>query len=475
MWAPTPNIPTSAGAAWKISLAKAKRGNMHNSLTTMTRWSGNAMKVWLFAMLMLASAAPAMACYPSQAGFVPKTYAKKVRAFVDKTIQELGAQDTSDARLKLAEALFKGERGKRMCRPFPGEKIAFYDEIERRFGNDESPRMRAIVLKALIAKTDIALHYNGQVPEGNDASSLIRRRYATDNNPEIQALYAGALVSWAEWGHRSFRAFNERPGPVISYDEIFARYQDSKNPGVRAAVAKALFNKATLMREEESLSRYDEIVQRFGKDDIPEVREEVINALLEKGDVLQKLGKYEEAVSHYDNFMQRPALGSEWVKFRRYASRAVEHAPLLVLILTEKGKALEKQGKLEQAIAAYDQAIAAYDAEPPHREDMHLTQTCRVLIAKAAILGKQKGEQAANVVYEDIVKRIEKSRNKQEGIASSDIVRSVQFYICGYPNTLGADILDACIYVFQKIGLDDYRIQADVQRAIEKREAQQKP
>jgi tetratricopeptide (TPR) repeat protein len=475
MWAPTPNIPTSAGAAWKISLAKAKRGNMHNSLT-MTRLRENAMKVfvWLFALLMLASAAPAMACGRDSIDFLPETYRESVRKFADSTAQELGAQDAPDSRLKLAEVLYavsKRSGGGNCTSISAGERIAFYDEIERRFGDDKSPKIRAIVLKALIAKTNVALLYGNHVPEGNDATLLIKHRYATDNDPEIQALYVEALISWAERELRSSRT-------SISYDEIFERYQDSKNPGVRAAIAKALFNKASLMREEERLSRYDEIVQRFGKDDIPEVREEVINALLEKGDVLQKLGKYDEAVSHYDNFMQRTALGSEWVKFRRYASRAVERGPLLALILTEKGKALEKQGKLEQAIAAYDQAIAAYDAKTPQsqweKDEELLTQSCRVLIAKAAIFGKQKGKQAAHAIYEDIVKRIEKVTNEAGRAGDKYFLGQVYSHMC-VVNYYTHDISDACIYVFQRIGRDNPYIPKNVQRAIEERKAQQKP
>jgi tetratricopeptide (TPR) repeat protein len=451
---------------------------MRKSLT-MTCLRENAMKVfvWLFALLMLASAAPAMACSPSPAVYWPETYEKDLRVFVGKTVQELGAQDTPDARLKLAEALFaesqRADAG--ACNFSPGKEIAFSDEIERRFGNDPSPRIRAIVLKALIAKTNIALHYGRQVPEGNDASSLIKHRYATDSDPEIQALYAGELVSMVKREHvyRPFSLPDEKREQVISlYDGIFARHQDSKNPGVRAAVAKALLNKAELTRNmEERLFEYDKIVWHFSKDDSPKVREEVINALLEKGDVLQRLGKYDEAVSHYDNFMQRPAWAGEWVKFH-------QRELLLALILLEKGKALEKQGKLEQAVATYDQAIAVYDAEMIQGqwvEDEHLlTRICRVLIAKAAILGKQKGEQAAHAIYENMVKRIEESKNRWEEIISTELVRGVQFLICGYPNTLGADVLDACIYVFQRIGLDDYRIQADVQKAI-KRKAQQKP
>jgi hypothetical protein len=58
---------------------------MHNSLT-MTRLSGNAMKVFvvLFALLMLlAPAAPAMACFPPPEAFAPETYREFVRKFAE--------------------------------------------------------------------------------------------------------------------------------------------------------------------------------------------------------------------------------------------------------------------------------------------------------------------------------------------------------------------------------------------------------
>ncbi|MDR2164509.1 MAG: tetratricopeptide repeat protein [Zoogloeaceae bacterium] len=472
----------------------------------MTRLSGNVMKVFvaLFTILMLASAAPAMACalvYPED--FLPEMHRGSVRKFADETAQKLGAQDTPAARLKLAEALYAASErpGPGDCgRPPAGKQIAFYDEIERRFGDDKSPKIRAIVLKALIAKTDRARSYDKYLPEGNDVNGLIKRRYATDNDPEIQALYVEALVSWTEWEHGYFSPSlpdKKRKRAIFLYDEIFARYRDSKNPGVRAALAKALFNKASLIRNmKKRLSRYDEIIQRFGKDDIPEVREEVTNALLEKGNVLRGLGRYDEAVAHYDNSMRRPGLENAWVKSRRYASKyVVVNGPLLAMILVEKGKALEEQGKLKQAVATYDQAIAAYDAAEAQnwteknwtenesilkrnemilREEKILDLACYVLSIKAAVLRKLKGKQAANAVYEDIVKRIEKSKNKTGRAGDKYFFWYVYGRMCEV-NYYTYDTRDACTYVLQRISRDNPYIQKSIRRAIKKRKARQKP
>jgi tetratricopeptide (TPR) repeat protein len=474
--------------------------------------------VLLFAILTMASAAPAMACAISTEQLLPERYREPVRGFADKTVQELGSQNTPDARLKLAKILYAASKrpGPGDCgSPPAGEKIAFYDEIERRFGDDKSPKMRAIVLKALIAKTDLAHSYRQKrdrfpdfkkfLPEIDDASRLMEHRYATDNDPRIQALYAGALVSWAEWEHQiSPLPDGKRKHAISLYDGIFARYRDSQNPGVRAAAAKALLNKAGLMREEERLSIYDEIIQRYGEDDIPDVlaevnkasliqdmekrlsrydeiiqrpgedeipdvRAEVIRALLAKGEVLQNLGRYDEAVSHYDNSMRRPGWGDEWVKSSHWNHG---HGPLSARILEEKGKVLEKQGKPRQAVAAYDQAIAVYDDAvfldqaiavvsgntPPNWDETQRTiwnysrrtnddllrLVCRVLIAKAAILRKQEDEQAANAVLENIDKRIEKYKKKYKGIGLStdSFAHEMWRSIC--------EGNDSCAYVFKR-------------------------
>ncbi|MDR1350142.1 MAG: hypothetical protein LBJ59_05060, partial [Zoogloeaceae bacterium] len=113
----------------------------------------------LFVILMMIAAAPTRACSIGQNAFVPENYTESVRAFANKTAQELGSQDTPEARLKLAEALLTKaiQEFDSTCRgTFPGEGIAFDNEIDRRFGDDKSPKMRAIVLKALINKTNRA-------------------------------------------------------------------------------------------------------------------------------------------------------------------------------------------------------------------------------------------------------------------------------------------------------------------------------
>jgi tetratricopeptide (TPR) repeat protein len=449
----------------------------------------------LFAILMMTHAAPAMACVFDQTDHLPEKYREHVRTFADKTVQELGSQDTPDARLKLAEALYAAanRRVPHCGRTFPGEEIAFYDEIERRFGRDKSPKMRVIVFKALIAAMNLAFLYDEHVSRGNDAARLMERRYATDSDPEIQALYAGALVSKVDLEHgyrsRSPLSDKKREQFISLYDEILARYRSSKNPGVRAAVARALINKARIMRDKERLSVYDEIIWRSGEDDIPEIRKEVINALLEKGEVLQSLGRYGEAVSHYDNFMRFPWLGNELAPSRHEISYAGGRGPLLALILEKKGEALKKQGKLSQAAATYDQAILVYDDAVSRgwkTDEELLNLVFRALIAKAAILRKQKGGQAANAVYENIVERVEKSKNKLDGRGKtrSYFVRSLQLSICGVSSMSDSSFRDACIYVFQRIGLDDHDIQriiqGDIQRAIkskarQKSGAQQKP
>ncbi|MDR3352720.1 MAG: hypothetical protein LBO00_06950 [Zoogloeaceae bacterium] len=187
---------------------------------------------------------------------------------------------------------------------------------------------------------------------------------------------------------------------------------------------------------------------------------------------MQEMNRHDEAIAHYDNLMQH--LGSsdyEWVN--AYQGRGggqgnggMSSGPPLALVFVEKGKVLEKQGKWEQAVAAYGEAIAAYDA-------MELQRISELFLMQAAILKQQKGQQAANAVYDKIVSHIKKIENRGDADRHSglDGVAGMANQICIHyaSNTYGKglDAFDACTYVFHRIGQDNPQVQKLLQNAAD--------
>jgi tetratricopeptide (TPR) repeat protein len=116
----------------------------------------------------------------------------------------------------------------------PKEAIAVYDEIDRRFGKDESPGVREQVARGLFGKGI------------------------------------------------TFGKLDKREEEIAVYDEIDKRFGKDESPGVREQVAGGLFSKGITLGKldkcEEEIAVFDEIDRRFGKDESRGVRERVAKA-----------------------------------------------------------------------------------------------------------------------------------------------------------------------------------------------------
>lgn len=115
------------------------------------------------------------------------------------------------------------------------EAIAVYEQIDQRYGKDDTPAMRDLVAIALFNK----------------------------------GVRLGALS-------KSEEAINV-------YDQIDQRYGKDDSPAIRKQVVKALVNKGfrlgAMGKHEDAIAVYEQIDQRFGKDDAPAMREQVARAL----------------------------------------------------------------------------------------------------------------------------------------------------------------------------------------------------
>jgi tetratricopeptide (TPR) repeat protein len=96
--------------------------------------------------------------------------------------------------------------------------------------------------------------------------------------------------------------------------------------------ARAWYNKGNVL---EKLGKHEEAMRSY--DNAVEIQPEYYNAWNNKGNVLHKLGNYEEAIKCFDNVIEiKPDVSEAW---------------------NSKGNILDKLGKHEEAIQCYDKAI----------------------------------------------------------------------------------------------------------------------
>jgi len=323
------------------------------------------------------------------------------------------------------------------------EEIAVYDEIIRRFGNDNSPFVREQVAEALVNK-GLNLQRQDKYEEAIALYGSIVRRFGNDPSPGIRKQVIRALNS--KGGVLS--GGNKIEDAIAIYDEIVKCFGEDDTPGAREQVAEALCNKGMVLANqqgefEEAIALFDEIIRRFGNDDSPGVREQVAQARYNKSDALAQQGKpdknweanleaivtAEDPIAQYFEYLgsfdsddstgewksvpellnnKGTILNEEAIALydeidRRFGNiDPPDVRSQAALKLFNKSSALERRGKLEETLAVYDELDRRFgnDDLPYIRGLVALS-----LRYKGGILVKQGKVEEGIAVYDEIVRR----------------------------------------------------------------------
>jgi tetratricopeptide (TPR) repeat protein len=184
------------------------------------------------------------------------------------------------------------------------DKIALYEEIDSRFGQDKTPDVRKWVALTLLSK-GVTL---GQLDKHDAAIAVyeeIERRFGQDKTPDMRRRVAAALLNKGITLSKQ-----DKPDAEIAiYEEIERRFGQDKTPAIRDVAVNALFNKGVTLRDQgkpdAEIATYEEIERRFGQDDIPDVRTWVARTLFYKGVTLGKQGKNDAAIAVYKEIERR--------------------------------------------------------------------------------------------------------------------------------------------------------------------------
>ena len=183
---------------------------------------------------------------------------------------------------------------------------------------------------------------------------------------------------------------------VASYDEVLARFGDSKAPALQERVAWTLCAKGDVQVQlgefTSAVACYDEVIARFGDSDAPALQVPAAGALSGKGNMQVQLGELEVAVACYDEVVAR--FGD---------SDAVDLQERVAWVLCKKGDVQSRLGELEVAVACYDEVIARFgDSETLMLQE----RVAWAFDGKGDVQGRLGELEAALSAYDEAVARL---------------------------------------------------------------------
>jgi tetratricopeptide (TPR) repeat protein len=279
------------------------------------------------------------------------------------------------------------------------ELVTFYEEIDRRFGQDQPLAVRTGVAEALIEKGTL-LELLDRYDESFATYDEIVRRFSQEDSPTAREWTAKALV---QKGRRwVFKAMSVLSTPIDRLDgyreaiavyvEVIDRFNQDSAPAVRQWAAEALFNVGKLLEGTHKLDAYDEVVRRFGEDEAPEVRQWAAEALRHKG-------IYRGDIAAYDELDRRYGQDTD----PEVRSKVVDG-------LSRKGEILWKQGKPDGMIAVYDEIDRRFSQNEEKNKEAR-GSVAVIFLDKGIRLGVLGRFEAAYAVFDEIDRRYAKDEN----------------------------------------------------------------
>ena len=193
----------------------------------------------------------------------------------------------------------------------------------------------------------------------------------------------------------SLHLMDELKPALEELDRLIDLLSLAGDSGENMVVAGALFEKGIVLdrlnRPEEAISVYDEVVERFGGSEELELLGKVAGALVSKGTTLGRANKHENAIVVFDEVVERFGGGEE-------PGLLVQVARALV----NKGNSLRELERHEDAIAVYDGVVDRFSGS---EEKELLVQVAGVLVNKGFVLNQLERHEDAIAIFDEVVGR----------------------------------------------------------------------
>jgi tetratricopeptide (TPR) repeat protein len=347
------------------------------------------------------------------------------------------------------------EKGKIWEKDDPEKAIAAYDDVIRRFGEDQSPAIRMQLLYALqnkasaveqsltLDKTTIDNFVSKIIQRFGERTSRDKIEYSSDLRDTCQKRDVPALL--AAYGETDHHLKNKEKflsvllgkcqpdvqALVAVYDEIDRRFGKDNDPEIKRQAVLTLIkknnNKWQRRNVQVNLATYDDINKRFGKDDV-KVREKIADILLNEGNegrqqarvnnlwwdtLMQWFGQDDDPkvqVKIRGMFFQK---GEILAKKKDYEAaiavcdEAIRHfgGKDTINFLKRKGELLRKKGDLDAALAVFDD-IARFDIP-----DGYYSERLESIVIKSEILLQQGKYNDVIITYDEVTQRFSKIKS----------------------------------------------------------------
>ncbi len=272
----------------------------------------------------------------------------------DEVVRRFGESRSPEVFQLVATALFcKGEALGELGRPEEAlagyeEALSAYEEAGRRFGEGDTQEDVEMVARALLIK-GVTLARLDRMKESLAVCGEVVRRFGEYPLSEVREAVAAALFGKGI----ALAAMDRREEALAAFEDVGRRLGEGDTEMHLAFLARALFNKGVLLgelnRTEESLTVYEEVVRRFGESDEPDHFKIVAHALLNKGSALDELNRPEEELMAYEEML------------RRFGER---EAPVLLeeqaTALTYKGMTLLDLGRTDEGRTALQDVVEQF-------------------------------------------------------------------------------------------------------------------
>lgn len=267
------------------------------------------------------------------------------------------------------------------------------------------------------------------------ASALAEAAIAAKNKPE-------SAYTYQDWNNRAFDAFSNENKELAIRFWFGAASVDSASP---EDISQAMLNAGSVLmnlnRYDEALSTFDELIQRFDGSDSKNLKLQVATAFSQKIACLGNLKRREELISLADTFIHRFAKDELLA-----GSSQIAH------IMLNKTIALGTINRKEEALEACEDFIRLLDQE----QNPEITRIyIRLQSRKIALLWDLDRFEEANETFEQTLKRFQNDKNQVFALEISNVKNTKGFKLLCQAKKVWHDIENRMNYLRESERLFD--------------------
>ena len=292
-------------------------------------------------------------------------------------------------RVMVASALFnKGHELSRLDRD--EEALAAFDELIERFGDDRETEMIGLLTQARVNRGASLTTLNRHDEALAEFQGVVRD-LAEPRSPRMREVDARATAGIV----LSLLRAGRYDDAILAADDGISRSGGVSELGSELEIATLPLLKAEALgglgKHEDELAVYAEFIDRYGGTVDPQMSLLVAQALASRGSILLRLGRVDESCAAQDQAF-------EWFSDRILDPPDVPMVELAAQAMASKGLALFEHGRLDEALAAYNRALTRL-GDPP--DPALLRRRSSILNNKGAALGRLRRWDEALAAYEE--------------------------------------------------------------------------